>query len=1032
MRSTSSGRISWRIVPVAILALGCGYASALDPDKSLSQYVHEVWQIQDGLPQNSVNDIEQDVRSYLWLATLEGLVQFDGVTFTVFNKGNTDAILSNEMRSIHRDDQGVLWIGSYGGGLIRYGEGTFTSFGPEEGLEETRVWQVSGSRAGGVWLATHDGLYRFRDGTFTRFTTDDGLAGNDVRCVHVDVDGKVWAGTMNGLSLYERGSFRNYTTEDGLAHDKVKSVFRDRAGRLWIGTHSGLNVLEDGFFSEYSAADGLAHASVTRIFEDRAGAMWFGTEGGVTRLIGGEFSSFTPEHGLSQNIVAAFFEDQEGSLWIGTEAGGLNRFRDGKFVSFSRQGGFPVDLTWSCFEARDGRLFIGSRDGLVIFDGRTFTLHRPNAGGSNNGVSAIYQTRDGTIWVGTRGDGLYTFANGSFNDFPGRVELSSDYVHSLQEDASGDLWIGTRDGLRRLRDGVVTRYSTRDGLPGSVIRSLLARRDGGLWIATGTGLSLYRDGTFTNFTTADGLSSNAAFAFHRDDDGTLWIGTYGGGLNRYRDGEFHHVGTKDGLFDDVVYVILEDGHRNLWLTGNKGVFRIAKSEFDDFVHGRIESVSSVSYGVADGMKSRECNGGLQSAGCRTRDGKMWFPTIRGVVSVDPDHLVTNPVVPPVYVEKMVFDGEEIVPDPGVQLRPGTKNLEFHYAALSYAVPKKVFFKYMLEGYETEWVDAGTRRAAYYTNLPPGEYTFRVKACNDDGVWNEAGASLIFEKRPHFHETAWFTLIAAAVAVMALYAAYRVRIRRMEKRERELEALVDQRTEELKDASLRDSLTGLRNRRFVTEVVKPETVVFAERKDYLVNHDGPRPSNPLDGYMGIFLLDIDHFKAVNDSLGHEAGDRVLAQFAELVSGAMRKDDILVRWGGEEFLIVLRNTAYEFIERFAHKVKDLVERAEFTVSDETGATVRKTCSIGYVPFPFYPGAPEKISFEQAIMLADLGLYHSKRNGRNLAVGVVPGTNVPREEELARMLSSLEFGSSRGFLGIEVDRAGERPRIMVASGP
>jgi len=511
------------------------------------------------------------------------------------------------------------------------------------------------------------------------------------------------------------------------------------------------------------------------------------------------------------------------------------------------------------------------------------------------------------------------------------------------------------------------------------------------------------------------------FSIHRDGQGTLWFGTYGGGLNRYRDGEFRHVGSKDGLYDDVVYVILEDQAGNLWMTGNKGVFRVSKRDFDDVVSGRADRVDSPFYGVADGMKSRECNGGLQWAGYETADGRMWFPTIRGAVTVDPNRLPVNPVPPPVYVEKLVVDGEELPAD-RVDLGPGAEKLEFHYTGLSYAVPEKVHFRYMLEGYDREWVDAGTRRVAYYTHLAPGEYVFHVHASNNDGLWNDAGARLVFSKTPHFYETGGFAASVAALIGVTLFGAYRQRIRVLRKRQRELEDLVELRTRELREASLRDSLTGLRNRRYVHEIVEPETSVFAERRQYLVEHDSPRSAHLSERYMGVFLVDVDHFKSVNDTLGHEAGDRILRQLADVLAASVRKDDVVVRWGGEEFLVVLRHTAYGFLWEYANRIRRTIAETELVVSDDPGDTVRKTCSIGYAPFPFHPGVPEAVSFEQAVMLADLGLYRAKHSGRNRAVGLMPTRHAPVPADVARLVRSLDYGTTSGLVRLQTEATGE----------
>jgi diguanylate cyclase (GGDEF)-like protein len=1002
-----------------VLVAGAGPAAALDPHKAIPQFIHDAWEIEDGLPQNSVADIVQDAEGYLWLATREGLVRFDGVQFTIFDKTNTDAIRSNAIRALYLDEQHVLWIGTYEG-LVRREKDTFTVLGREAGLTDTRIWDVAGSPAAGIWVATEAGLYRLRDGAFTRFTTENGLAGDDVRVVHADADGQVWAGTMNGLSCLRDGVFRTYTTRDGLAHDKVKSLYRDRQGRLWVGTHTGVSRLDGDAFTTFGTGDGLVHDSVIGIFEDTAGSMWFGTEGGLSRWVDGRFSSFTVGQGLTQNTVRSFFEDPEGSLWIGTDTGGLNRLREGKFTPYTRDSGLPGDLIWSFYETRDGRLLIGSSEGLIVKDGEAFTLHRRDTGASNNSMAALHQSADGTIWAGTRGDGLYVFADGAFRGFPGREQLARDYVHALAEDGEGSLWIGTRAGLRRLRDGAVTSYTQREGLAGDEVRAILPLPGGALWIGTGTGLSLFRDGTFTNFTTAEGLSSDAVFALHRDADGTLWLGTYGGGLNRYRDGTFRHVTSRDGLYDDVVYVILEDAAGRLWMSGNKGVFHVWKRDFDDRVAGRSGDVRSSHYGVAEGMKSRECNGGLQWAGFETADGRMWFPTIRGAVSVDPRRLPRNRLPPPVHVERLIVDGQGLPPGRR-EIAPGAQKLEFHYTGLSYAVPDQVQFRYKLEGYDDEWVEAGTRRVAYYTNLPPGNYTFRVRASNNDGVWNESGASLTFVKQPFFWQTAWFAVCVTLLTGVGLFAAHRRRIRRLRRRQRELQALVDLRTQELREASLCDALTGLRNRRFVQEIIRPETAVLAERRQYVLEHDTP-PARTGDRWVGVFLVDVDHFKEINDTEGHEAGDRVLQQIGQLLTRAVRKDDVVVRWGGEEFLVVLRHTDWDFLVEFGSRVRRQVAEADLVISDHPRATLRRTCSVGYAPFPFHRAAPQALSFEQVVMLADLGLYHAKRSGRDCAVGVLPGDAAPRPADVPHMVKSLGYATSAGLVQLAVDRATE----------
>jgi hypothetical protein len=295
---------------------------------------------------------------------------------------------------------------------------------------------------------------------------------------------------------------------------------------------------------------------------------------------------------------------------------------------------------------------------------------------------------------------------------------------------------------------------------------------------------------FTVYTTLEGLSHNEVYSIYEDSDGTLWIGT-AGGLNRFQGGVFKTITTKDGLFDDVVYVILDDGRGNFWMTCNKGIFRVSKKELEALAQGQIKTVTSLAYGTADGMRSRECNGGFQPAGWKARDGKLWFPTLKGVVAIDPTQIKTNELVPPVVIEQFIVNHQAVDSLERPQLPPGQGELEVQYTALSFLAPEKVRFRYQLEGYDRDWIDAGTRRAAYYTNIPPGDYRFRVVACNNDGVWNEVGAALEFRLDPAVYETPVVYALGGLALVLIAWGLHRLRVRQLEARENELTQRVEE-------------------------------------------------------------------------------------------------------------------------------------------------------------------------------------------------------------------------------------------------
>jgi signal transduction histidine kinase/streptogramin lyase len=435
------------------------------------------------------------------------------------------------------------------------------------------------------------------------------------------------------------------------------------------------------------------------------------------------------------------------------------------------------------------------------------TTYTTKNGLSHNGVRAIYEDRAGNVWIGTQGGGLNRFRDGRFDTYVFKDAGAQNDVRAIYEDRQGRLWMGGALGqssLYQFKDGTLVPFLREDGTPFPVmIYTLLEDRKGSLWIGAARELIQLRDGKITSFRTEDGFSGFNVMSLYEDREGALWIGTYGGGLGRFKDGSFTNYSVREGLFDAVVYQILEDDRGCLWLSGNKGIFCVRKRELNELADGKIKSVSCVPYGIADGMKTIECSGAHQSAGCKTKDGKLWFPTIQGVAVIDPNNVPTNTLAPPVHIEHALIDGETVDLRRDITAPPGKGELEFHYTALSFLDPSKVTFKYQLEGYDDEWVEAGARREAFYTNIPPGQYRFRVKACNNNGVWNEAGAAIEFSLEPHFYQTGWFYALWAMVLVVVGPSIYWLRVRQLRARQKALETVVAQRTQEL--AELNQSL-----------------------------------------------------------------------------------------------------------------------------------------------------------------------------------------------------------------------------------
>ena len=768
----------------------------LDPHLAITQYTQDTWGTEAGLPQNSILGIAQTSDGYLWLANEEGLSRFDGLKFTVFDKENTPQLQANDIRVLLVDHQDNLWIGTNGGGLTRY-----------------------------------------KDGVFTTFTARDGLANDAIISLHEDPHGALWIGTDGGgMSRYWNGRFQTYNTKDGLPDDAVFAICTGQDGSLWVGTHAGLARLKNDRFSLYSTKDGLGKDDIRAVYADKHGDLWVGTNGGgLARLSDGRFVTYSTRDGLSSNLIWSLGEDVSGSLWIGTVDGGLNRFRDGHFSSYTAKLGLSSDQVWTTFEDKEGNLWIGTKGGLVRLKGGPFTTYTAKEGLSSDVILPVFEDREGAVWAGTGSAGLNRLKDGKVSVYTTREGLPSDSVFSINQDGAGTLWAGTRKGLARLKDGkfqIVT-----EGLPNEVVQCTFTDHSGDLWVGTRGGLSRYSGGRFVTFGSREGLSNDNVHSIYEDSAYVLWVGTGGGGLDKFengrfssytrssglsnnvvwaisgdsagglwlgtnnglnylKDGKFATFSTRNGLFDDAIFAILDDRHGNLWMSSNRGVFRVAINELHAFAGGKTQWIRSIAYGVPDGMKSKECNGGFQPMGWRGRDGKLYFPTMKGLSVLDPWRLEGNRLPPTVVIEQVIVDHKSFNPRKPIQLPPGKGALEFQFTALSLVSSDKIRFKYMLEGFDKDWVDAGSRRVAYYTNIPAGEYKFRVIAGNGEGAWNNTGATSSVTLQPHFYQTYAFAMMCSVFAAGMFVAAFRLRMRQLRANETKLVLLVDERTRAL--------------------------------------------------------------------------------------------------------------------------------------------------------------------------------------------------------------------------------------------
>jgi ligand-binding sensor domain-containing protein/signal transduction histidine kinase len=770
------------------LLLAAAVSRGLDPRTPIARLARDVWDSDSGLPQNSVEVVLQTADGYLWFGTQEGLVRFDGVRFTIFDTHNTPAMGDAWVRSLCQTRDGTLWVGTFRG-LMLLRDGVFRAWDPGGPLSRAEVDALVEVSDGSLWVGSSLGVRHIRDGIEMSLPSD--LARTRARAIAEDREGGVWLGGWGCTGRFHAGLWTEWS-EDRVP-GAAASLIVDRRGALWVASARGVARVENGQTTSYGPAQGLDERAARVVYEDREGSVWAGTDRGLYLFAAGRFVAYPGP--LSSQRILALREDREGSLWIGTHDGGVSRIREQRIANITRAEGLTDDRVWTVYEDHRGDLWVATDDG---------TLSRIPAGGSSlqhvaklgSTVLAMAEDRDGNFWAATRSSGLYRFHRGRVKRFTTADGIAGEWISSLcPDDDDGSLWIGTGNGLNRYRGGRFETFRVADGLPSAQIFCLMRDRDGDLWIGTiGGGLSRRHAGAFTNYGTSDGLAHDTVISVFQDYDGTFWIGTRGG-LSRLRGGRFTTYRYREGLFHDAVQRVLEDGRGYLWLTTNHGIFRVSKVELESAATpGQL--LHPVGFSTGNGMHAVECNNGQQGA-VRTRDGRLWFATLKGLAMADPKRIRLNPVPPPVVLESVLAGGEALPGTTGLRLSPGSRNLEFRYTALAFVNPAAIHFKYRLEGFDAAWLDAGSRRTAYYTNIPPGRYRFVVRACNEDGVWSERGAVSELSIAPHVYETAWFRALVVVVLAGAGLVAHLLRLRRMRTREALRRALVESQLQALK-------------------------------------------------------------------------------------------------------------------------------------------------------------------------------------------------------------------------------------------
>jgi diguanylate cyclase (GGDEF)-like protein len=970
--------------------LAAAPAPASQTDRQFRDFVRDTWSLEAGLPQRSVTAIAQGPRGYLWVATQHALARFDGVRFQHYTTLDEPALPGNDISTLFQTSDGSLWIGSYKG-LARYDGRSFEAIpGPEaegRGLVDVSVRTMTEDPAGRLVAGGADGLFRVENGRLVPMELPSpgpigGLYG----------EGEVmWVGGIGRFWRYEQGmAVAEHALPANFESARVNG-FQRHDGELWIATSAGLFRHANGKLLAYDAPS--ASGPVNALLTDSGDTLWVGTDAALLRIRAGRMvESIDDQHPAGHPQIRSMHEDHEGNLWLGSSIDGLARYWSGWVDRFSEASGLSTPLVWSVADAGDGALWVGTSDGLFrladdryaeIVPGRE--LPHPHA--------YTLQPDGEDLWIGTRG-GLVVLntANGELGRPEVLATLDAKQINGIvPAGMHGRYFFATAQGLY-LWDGE-NRLERIPELGNHLIRQVQVFDDGELIVATDGGAYRGSRDRLTALPVAPPALKEAHFVTVDElASGHLVLSTLDSGLLFGHAERLILLTTAEGLPSNSSYFVVDDEHGHLWVAGYEGLYRIAIAELEAFAGGTASAVEAEMLLSESGRHRGSqqgycCNGAGHAKGLLRADG-LWLPTRDGVVRIRPDRLQRNAISPRVLIERYRADEQWHEVDGGriPQLPRGARDLAFEFTALSFRDPSSVQIRYRLEGYEENWqpLDAGMPRMTGYTNLPPGDYRFEVTAANNAGVWAEHPASLDFRIPARVHETASFRVLAVALTMLLLIAGYRWRRHQWSVQQANLRSQVRKRTEQLRlandrlmnanralrDLSTIDTLTGLRNRRYLYEQMSEEP----RRLDRL------RARVPeQDLVLGFALIDVDHFKQVNDEHGHHAGDRVLEQVGERLLAIARKGDHVVRWGGEEFLVVLQGVPRADSAAALERLSNAVGEGAYRINERKDLTV--TCSIGYAELPPRATDPvHAIDWEAVVEMADQALYRVKQTGRN----------------------------------------------------
>lgn len=998
-----------RALIASMLALATASAHALDADKRFHHYVRDTWSIDQGLPQISALAIAQGAEGYVWVGTQAGLARFDGVRFVSFDPQNTPELPGILVQSLLADRQGTLWVGTYKG-LARYRARRFETVAlrgnPGAGLDVRDILQTQDDR---ILVATASGVFEVADDALVPHARLPVLPAYGL----LGEPGALWVASEGGVLRLDASGIRMLDLPAAEQPVTVTRLARAQ-GRLWAGTSRGLFFLEDDAWRRFDLA-APASGPVDALYVDRDQNFWVASHEALLRLREGRVvERIEAGSSAAPRAVRALHEDREGSLWLGSQWDGVTRVWNGRTVRHSTEEGLADPIVWSIARDPDGTLWVGGNDGLSRFDGERFeaavggdALPHPNA--------YTLLPEPGQLWIGTR-RGLVRLRDGRIDAPPAFAALAHTQVNGLLRVPDGALWIASMDGLFRWQHEELARFGAAEGLEDPRVRLVLRTRDGTLLAATQNGLLRIDGERLLRVGADEGLPTQLDItALHQLPDGSLLAGTLSEQLFHFDGERWFEFNESHGMPVNSPFFITHDSKGWVWIAGIRGVSRVRLEQLLALRRGERERVDGEMLlserGDKRGSQKGFCCNGAGLAKGFIEDDTLWLPTRGGVVTLGSDGASVNTLPPPVLVERVRHSGTwwPLTRGERIDLPSHVRDIAFEFTVLSFQQPGSVGLRYRLRGYDADWhvVEDVNRRDAVYTNLPPGPYVFEVSGANNALVWNPEPARLHFSIAPRLHETPWFYALVALVLVGFGIGVQHLRTRSLVRRQQELESLVAQRTDALAAANDQlqhmihtDTLTLLRNRRFLQSQL-PADLSFYLREMRKPGNEGM--------VMMLALVDIDHFKLINDLHGHRAGDLVLQQFARLLERQVRSGDYVVRWGGEEFLLVFRPMPVREATKIAERIRHAIDVFPFDI--DSGEPLHVTASLGFVEYPLFREEQLVPDWERMVELADRALYAVKASGRNGWATFRPAQPMPLEALLEALRDDVDRALASG---------------------